>query len=253
MPVPTTGTSPWVRRGALAALVVVLVVAGTLWWRRPERSVVLVGDSIAQETTPYLRDALGGTRLIEKYFGGTAPCDWLDNDLRATSHRVVALSFTGNSFTPCMADGQGGFLHGQALLDRYRLDLTTLVDGVASTGAAVLLVGQPARGPAAADGTDAAMEVAGINAIYKDLADADPADEVTFVDAGAQVETPDGAFAESLPCRPGEAECGPGGQNPVRNADGVHLCVSSGEDPCQGYSSGAFRFAAGIAKAVQEL
>jgi len=75
---------------------------------------------------------------------------------------------------------------------------------------------------------------------------------VAFVDAGAAVETPDGSFAATLPCLPGEAECGPDGTNPVRNDDGVHLCPGA-SGPCPVYSSGAFRFASAIAAAIQEV
>jgi len=123
--------------------------------------VVLVGDSIAQEAAPSLREQLGDTELRDRFLGGTAPCDWLGEDLEVTSTRIVVISFTGNSLTPCMADGAGGFVHGEALVDRYRADLTTMVDQVRAQGAPVILVGQPQRGPAASS-AEADLEVAGI-------------------------------------------------------------------------------------------
>lgn len=210
--------------------------------------VVLVGDSIAEEAAPFLEEALSDIDLRPEFLGGTAPCDWLGQELGASSGRIVVISFTGNSLTPCMADGDGGFLHGEALVDRYRADLTTMVDQVRAKGARVILVGQPQRGPAAAS-AESGLEVAGINGIYMALAEADG---VAFIDAGAAVETPDGNFAATLPCLPGEAECGPDGTNPVRNADGVHLCPE-GSEPCPVYSSGALRFAGAIADAIEEI
>lgn len=228
---------------------VALFSAACSWGDDPGTEVVLLGDSIAQEAAPFLRDALGGATLRERFLGGTAPCDWLGEDLQATSSRILVISFTGNSLTPCMGDDAAGFLHGQALVDRYRADLTTMVDQIRATGALVVLVGQPQRGPAV-DPVDADVEVAGINEIYTALAEEDG---VAFVDAGATVEAPDGAFAATLPCLPGEAECGPDGTNPVRNDDGVHLCPGTARSPCPVYSSGAFRFARAIAAAVDEV
>jgi hypothetical protein len=209
--------------------------------------VVLVGDSLAQETSPYLERQLGSTPLVEQYWGGTAPCDWLGKDFHATAESVVVISFTGNSLTPCMEDEDGTYLHGEALIDKYWADVGALVVAIRSTGARVVLVGQPQRGPAATAGTEAAIEVEGINAMYAALA---KADGVSFVDAGAAVETPDGDFATTLPCLPGEVECGILGDNVVRNDDGVHLCYGTKPDPCAEYSSGAYRFAAAIASAL---
>lgn len=216
----------------------------------PSTEVVLLGDSIAQETAPYLRPRLGDTKMLERFFGGTAPCDWLGRDLHADRHRIVVVSFTGNSLTPCMAGGEDGHLHGQALVDKYRTDLTALVAEIQAKGSQVVLVGQPPRGPAASNGTVGDLEVAGINAIYTELAGTSG---VSFVDAGAALEAPDGTFAANLPCRPDEDECGPAGRNAVRSDDGVHLCPVVGPAPCPVYSSGAFRFADAIADAVEAL
>jgi hypothetical protein len=209
--------------------------------------VVLLGDSLAQEASPYLERELGDTPLHEQYWGGTAPCDWLGKDLPARAGSVVVISFTGNALTPCMEDEDGAFLHGTALVDKYWADVGRLVAEIRSTGANVVLVGQPQRGPAATAGTEAALEVEGINAMYAALA---RTDGVSFVDAGAAVETPEGDFATTLPCLPGEVECGLLGDNVVRNDDGVHLCQGASPDPCAKYSSGAYRFAAAIASAL---
>ena len=60
------------------------VGAGSGAWVRPAartNRVVLVGDSLAQEATPYLRFLAGSKQFVPKFWGGTAPCDWLSVDL----------------------------------------------------------------------------------------------------------------------------------------------------------------------------
>jgi len=154
------------------------------------------------------------------------------------------LSFSGNAMTPCMADGAGGYLAGQAQVDKYRTDVVALIAQVQSAGARVLLVGQPKRGaPVRADELEAGLE-----ALYNDLA---TEDDVAIVDAGAAVENPDGTFAQALPCLDGESECDPSGNIVVRGDDGLHFCpgvAPYGE--CATYASGAFRFAKAIADAI---
>jgi hypothetical protein len=122
-----------------------------------------------------------------------------------------------------------------------------LVAEIRHAGANVVLVGQAQRGPAAGDGPSGLMVVRGLNDIYRDLA---TNEGVSFVDAGATVETVDGEFTITLPCTEGEVRCGPGGRNPVRSDDGVHLCPGRSPSPCSVYASGAFRFARAIATAV---
>lgn len=208
--------------------------------------VFLVGDSLAEQAAQYLVQLLGSTSLDPRYFGGSAPCDWLEDDLQITEGSVVVISFTGNSMTPCMSDGAGGFLQGEAIVDRYRTDVATLIDRAHAAGARVLLVGQPVH--SASLGDDDA--VAGVNRVYVELSDTMG---TSFVDAGAAVENPDGTFAQSLPCLIDEAECDPSGRMVVRNDDGLHFCPGSPPPgPCAVYSSGAYRFAAAIAQAVNE-
>ncbi len=206
---------------------------------------MLIGDSLAEQTAPYLASVLPGRTLVPKFLGGTAPCDWLSNAMQITADTLVVISFSGNSISPCMADGAGGFLVGQALIDKYRADVTVLIDNARSVGAEVLLVGQPIRGePLPVDNV-----VEGLNATYADLADTDG---VALIDAGAAVENPDGSFAHTLPCLEGEAQCDPSGSNVVRSDDGLHLCPGiPPAGPCEGYASGAFRFATAIAEAIK--
>jgi hypothetical protein len=243
----TTRTSTATSRWRAAELALLALVVGVLWQGPSGPSeVVLIGDSIVQETTPYLRPLLGTMEVSTRYYGGTAPCDWLEADLAVTSRSVVVVSFIGNSLTPCMADDAGGHLRGSALVERYDADLTSMVERLRAIGARVVLVGQPRR----ATGATSDLEVAGINRVYTELA---ALDGVSFVDAGAMVEAADGTFASTLPCLATETECGPGGRIAVRNDDGLHLCPGTAQAPCPVYSSGAFRFASAIATAVKSL
>lgn len=206
-------------------------------------SVVFVGDSLAQETAPFLESLLGGRPMVADVQPGTAPCDFFNLDLQIAKDSVVVISFTGNSLTPCMEDGAGGYLAGQQLLDKYRTDVSALIKQARAATFAVVLVGQPVRSDAWP--TDL---VAGLNKLYRDLA---AASGVVFVDAGAAVENPDGTFAPVLPCLPGEVECSDSGTNIVRTNDGVHLCPGDLViGPCPGYASGAYRFAKAIADAI---
>jgi hypothetical protein len=192
-----------------------------------------------------MEEAVDGLEVVEHVYGGTAPCDWALDEVAAGKGDLVVMSFTGNSVTPCMSDGAGGYLQDEALVAKYAEDLEALVDGFRDVGAEVLLVGQPERGPNAAGVED----VRPLNELYESLAEQDG---VSFVDAGAAVETEDGGFARDLPCLPDEQECGPSGRNAVRSSDGVHLCPQLHQGACPVYASGAFRFADAIADAIEE-
>jgi hypothetical protein len=227
---------------AIGALVVAAVI-GTLLVRRDEPDrVVLLGDSIGEEAAPYLELLLHGITAHTK--GGTAPCDWNVDDLGIKRGDLVVVTFTGNSFTPCMSDGAGGHLTGTGVVKRYAHDLAAMVDAATARGADVVLVGQPQRGPFSSD----REVVPGLNEAYQSLADRDG---VSYVDAGAAVEREDGTFAADLPCLPDEQGCAPSGRIAVRSPDGLHLCPHVPIRGCDVYSSGAFRFAAAIADAVR--
>ncbi len=207
------------------------------------KNVVLIGDSLALEASQYLPALLQTRTFVPDVFGGTAPCDWVEKNLAIPADSVVVISFIGNSLTPCMTDGAGGFLSGQALIDKYRADVHALIERARSAGAPVLLVNQPKT----ADRVDLAFVAADLDATYRDLA----SDDVAIVDAGAAVENPDGTFAHELPCGAAEQACGASGSNVVRTDDGVHFCPgTSPAYPCPVYASGAFRFAEAIADAI---
>jgi hypothetical protein len=208
-------------------------------WRATR--VVLIGDSLAQETADTIRWFTGPKAFASKYWPGTAPCDYAKEAFpEMDQSTVVVLQFSGNSFGPCMSDGSGGQLAGDALVAMYRVDVTSMVRRVRSTGARVLLVGQPYHAPGRR--TDGVID--GLNALYRELA-VQPM--VGFVDAAAAV-TEHGQYTATLPCIPGEPVCGESGRNVVRG-DGVHFCPIA-SSPCPVWSSGAFRYGAAIATAV---
>ncbi len=215
-------------------------------WGKPaarQNRVVLVGDSLAQEVTPFLQFLTPGKTFVPKFWGGTAPCDWSEVNLEASRTSVVVITFTGNSLTDCMSDGNGSHLVDGALVEQYRYDIGVLIDRSRRAGARVVLIGQPLRDSS----FEADVEVEGINEVYREFAAAYPF--VSYVDAGRAVETPDGRFAERLPCTAYDVDCAEDGQTVVRG-DGVHFCPIEGENPCTVWSSGAFRFALAIASAA---
>lgn len=214
-------------------------------WPFPAADVsrlVLIGDSLALETSESINFLTAPKEFVPRFFGGTAPCDWVDDDIHATSDTVVVISFTGNSLTPCMSDGAGGFLDHEAFAAAYRGDLEVLISRARRAGARVVLVGQPER----AAHFNHHERVTAINAMLQEFAA--QWEFVSFVDAGAAVETTDGQFAERLACNEFDIDCADGTSS-VRG-DGVHFCPVAGAFPCPVYSSGALRFAMAISNAA---
>lgn len=217
-------------------------------WPQPDAvttRLVLVGDSLSHEASGLVAFLTAPKQFVPKFWGGTAPCDWVDNDLQATRSTVVVISFTGNSLTPCMADGAGGFLEHEAFAEEYRGDLEVLITRARRAGARVVLVGQPQRAPS----FDHEDRVAAINGMLQEFATRWAF--VSYVDAGAAVEAPDGQFADRLPCTQFDIDCAADGQTVVRG-DGVHFCPVVNVTPCPVYSSGALRFALAISSAAND-
>ena len=106
-------------------------------------------------------------------------------------------------------------------------------------------MGQPLRHP----GFAADLEVEGINSVYREYAATMV--NVSYVDAGHLVETPDGHYTDRLPCAEFDTDCSADGTTAVRG-DGVHFCPVSGVSPCPVRSSGAVRFGLGIAAAAND-
>lgn len=207
--------------------------------------LVLIGDSIADEASSVIRYVTPDKTFVRKFFGGTAPCDWIDDDLEATPTTVVVISFIGNNSTDCMLAGTGVQPIDQTLIDRYRTDVAILIDHAIAAGAWVVLVGQPLRHPR----FEVDVEVNGINEIYQQYAATMP--RVSFVDAGYFVETPNGEYTDRLPCIELDTDCAPDGTTVIRG-DGVHFCPEINVYPCPVWSSGAVRFGLAIASAVND-
>lgn len=146
-----------------------------------------------------------------------------------------------------MTDDAGVLLAGQAVVAKYRLDVTSLIAEALYVGASALLVGQPVH----AGDPESKEVVVGLDAMDLELAGAT---NISFVDAGAAVENHDGSFAASLPCLISEPRCAPSGSNVGRSDDGVHFCPGAAPvGPCPQYASGAFRFARAIEQAARDL
>jgi hypothetical protein len=212
-------------------------------------SVDLFGDSLGYQAEPYFDMFLAERNytVSNNTYGGTATCDWLSKmAVAAGQHPQAAiLVFSGNAFTPCM---DGVALRSPQYYALYTTDTEQAIEIFSAVGAHVFLVGTPIDQSSAA-GWDR------LDDIYRQLARANPL-AVTYVDAGAAVESPGGGFTWQLPCMRMEPSCGPNGANIVRSPDGIHFCpdgtaASAGvTGPCDEYSPGAFRFSLAIESAV---
>ena len=244
---PTPATAPVPVVTASTVVVPVSTPVGASWPapNADTTRLVLVGDSLAQASSGLLAVLTAPKEFVPRFWGGTAPCDWVDDDLQADPSTIVVIQFTGNSLTPCMSDGAGGHLEHEAFAEEYRGDLFVLITRARRAGARVLLVGQPERAPSF--GHD--DRVASINGMLQEFAA--EWTFVSYVDAGAAVETPDGQFAERLPCTEFDTDCAADGQTVVRG-DGVHFCPVIDVAPCPVYSSGALRFSLAIASAAND-
>jgi len=245
--------------GLVAAATVTGVLVGTAVINRAPAArapmrVVLFGDSLSVQALPYFRaplEATGKVTVAAHVYGGTAPCDWVDEarQVAATGRPdVVVLQFSGNALTPCM---RGVVDDTAAYWARYRADTEALAALFVGAGADVYLVGGPVSYGQARSG-DRSAEI--LAALYASLAAAQPGG-VRYVGAGAAVEGPGGVFTWTLPCLASEPCTGPmvGGvpSNIVRSPDGAHFCPIAVTGSCPVYSSGAFRYASAMASPIE--
>jgi hypothetical protein len=216
------------------------------------RTVDLFGDSLGYQAEPYFDRffaEIGNYTTSDNTFGGTATCDWLSRMTAAAAEhpQAAVLVFSGNAFTPCM---DGVVPRSPQFYDLYISYTEQAIGLFSAVGAHVFLVGTPIDRSSVA-GWDR------LDDIYRQLARTNPRD-VTYVDAGAAVESANRGFVSSLPCLSVEPICGANGTNIVRAPDGTHFCpdgipaTAGVTGPCNEYSSGAFRFALAIVKAVGE-
>ena len=214
--------------------------------------VDLFGDSLGSQAEPYLDTLFGEARgyTVSDYtYGGTATCDWLSRMAAAAAERPRAaiLVFSGNAFTPCM---EGAAPRSPRYFDLYTTYTKEAIGLFGAVGAHVFLVGSPVD----------EVPVTGwdhLDDLYRQLARENPL-TVTYVDAGAAVETATGHFTWMLPCLRIEPRCGSDGTNVVRAPDGDHFCPDGAPatrgvtGSCDEYSSGAFRFALAIVRSVTQ-
>lgn len=108
-----------------------------------QRRILFVGDSLGEQSLPWVVSGLPGWRVDSLVYGGTAACDWIDlaGDVAAATHPdLVVFTFVGNALTPCT-----GFLRGVPLLQGYLSDLDRLCAAVSP--APCVAVGQPVLAP----------------------------------------------------------------------------------------------------------
>nr|MDA8048345.1 hypothetical protein [Actinomycetota bacterium] len=222
---------------AVALWAIGLVPAASADPRGAEPTVVLYGDSLSAQAEGYFNffAGLGGAKVVDHVYPGTAPCNWTSQMLSdAATHTVsvAVLQFSGNDFG-CMS-----FPTQDQYYAAYQQQTTQDAQAFVAAGAHVFLIGSPDNYGEVLDGD---TQWDHLNEIYASIAASTPG--VTFVNAGASVES-NGQFAWTLPCLPFESYCGAGGQNIVRAADGGHFCP---QDPnsvqCAAWQSGALRFA----------
>ncbi|ABD10418.1 hypothetical protein ThrDRAFT_03767 [Frankia casuarinae] len=233
------------RRGPIGWLFVVAIVlvGGALVVNRTSDDrprVALWGDSLAWEAGDAFDEAAradGGTAVLVRTWGGTAPCDWL-MDIRDQARRwrptTAVLVFSGNQVTPCM--------QGRDLVTAYREDVTKAVTMLTNQGIEVVLVDAPPR-------RDQTVDEAGMTPLDRLWRQIAAEHERTRVVPAGRVLTMDGRFTSTMPCAAGET-CEPGGVVTVRSPDGVHFCPLPQKPmtACPVPSPGAVRFGTAIAR-----
>jgi lysophospholipase L1-like esterase/ribosomal protein L24E len=231
--------------------------------------LVAIGDSLTTQSASYLAAdvaQLSATpvNLTADDFPGTAPCDWLTrtqgrpsiDDIAATHPDIVTIEFVGNDVTSCAAPAQAN----GTLVTQYTNDLSTIIAKLLAAGVShVIVIGPPALAPTA-QFTPAAVS-GQIFTAESALANSSPSPAVSFLDAGRAVETPTGAFTQTLPCLSFEIAqhlcaaipAGPPTYENVRAPDGIHFCVSGPYFTCTGYASGAARFSGAIVAGIDAI
>ena len=111
----------------------------------PPRTVVLYGDSLANQAAPYFVKPSSGRRRDVRVstWDGTAPCDWLPDmsaEAKTGTVSVAVIDFSGNSITPCM---RGAPYTSAAYYLKYLDDVTAAATAFVQSGARVVLVGSP--------------------------------------------------------------------------------------------------------------
>ena len=240
-------------RPLLVVAAVTAIATSLAGCRPPGPRVAIFGDSLTIEAkgsgdwanilTGYAVD-WSGTKYM------TSPCNGIAAAKKLTYvPDVVVINYAGNSGSfqdNCMKGEKG-----QALADRYRTDVQTLIDRFRNGTTKVVIVGAPARKPTLADS----------NLVFTTLQAlaADPANQVAFFDGG-RLLTPDRSAptraAACLSPRETGPTCGTSKdpkKNYIRDAQLEHLCPTGGTigGTCGTYSSGAVRLALNLRDGIK--
>jgi hypothetical protein len=217
--------------------------------------VSVFGDSLAHEAKGALALELAplvtGSPTLQTY-PGTALCDFrraIKTDLAGRRPDVLVLEFSGNSGTPCMAEGGGDLLPigSDRWRRRYLEDLRVVLGIARRTDTRVVWAAAPPLSPEKFPGNYPRGLASAIRRLSRDH------DRLRVVDAGTALATAGGGYAATLPCRPDEAAYCRDGRVVVRSDDGLHFDCHGVPDEmgrCIGYSAGARRFGEAIAAAV---
>lgn len=239
---------------ALLAVLALATAAGALSACEPAGPRVLIfGDSLTIEAkgSGDWASILSGYSVDwsgVKYM--TSPCNGIAAAKKVTYvPDVVIINYAGNSGSfqeNCMAGEKD-----QALADRYRKDVQTLISRFRNGTTKVVVVGAPAR----------KQTLAQSNLVFATLQSlaADPANQVGFYDGG-RLLTPDRQVptraATCLSPRETGSRCGTSQdpkKNYIRDAQLEHLCPTGGTigGTCGMYSSGAVRLSLNLRDAIK--
>jgi hypothetical protein len=226
-----------VRRIVAAAVVLAVTVLGPSAEAAPARQrVLLFGDSLLVEATPYLRAlaATAGMDIEVDAIADTAVCDWqagADAARRRFQPTVTVLAFAGSNATACTRHSSG-----PALGLQYWLDVQAIARVLQPSGPVYAV-----RAPAHRwwDVTARAVDAA--------YADAAAGKFVRLIDGNAYI-SPFGVWSSTQPCMDGEPCTGPVvgklRTNVVRAPDWMHFCPTGyAGTSCGEWSSGAYRYA----------
>ena len=213
--------------------------------------VAVWGDSLTLQAADALRvqGRAHGFDLTVYAFFGLAACDVAPQifpTLERNPPDALVLAFTGNNFSPCMAQN-GKPMTGAAYFATYRRDIEHLVDAASAYHIPVLLVGAPTF-PAKENHPDRVE----LNHVYMQIAAARSG--VSYASTAPAV-SPLG-FAARVACIAGEtaAHGCSNGLITVRTGNGIHFddplavaCPSArtSSDACR-YTAGGHRYANAI-------
>jgi hypothetical protein len=235
----------------------------------PGPVVAVFGDSLITQAKLDLAGDLSNATVVQHSQPGVAACHYLATVrafLRTHHPKVAILEFWGNDNkdTTCI----NHFAMQSAGYDaNYRRTMAAMVRAFVDAGAHVFVVGTI---PDAAEVASADPVWDRLNRIYAGIVASYHDHDVSFLNVQQVIES-DGHFTWVLPCLPLERSCDAGastlqrlppvGDNLVRSIDGLHFCPQYPTTRhhyydlvvCDVYSSGEYRYASFIARAVEQF